>query len=50
MSLLDEHVALFNAGVRSGDFAPMLENFADDARMAFERAGALRRCAPASCG
>ena len=36
MSLLDEHVALFNAGVRSGDFAPMLENFADDATMTFE--------------
>jgi steroid delta-isomerase len=36
MSLLDEHVQRFNAGVRSGDFGPMLENFADDATMAFE--------------
>ncbi len=36
MTLLDEHVKLFNAGVRTGDFAPMLENFADDAEMAFE--------------
>lgn len=35
MSLLDEHVKRFNAGVRSGEFAPMLENFADDATMAF---------------
>jgi steroid delta-isomerase len=36
MSMLDEHVERFNAGVRTGDFAPMLENFADDAEMAFE--------------
>ena len=36
MTLLDEHVERFNAAVRSGDFAPMLENFADDATMAFE--------------
>jgi steroid delta-isomerase len=36
MRLLDEHVKRFNAGVRSGDFAPMLENFADDATMTFE--------------
>jgi steroid Delta-isomerase len=36
MTLLDEHVKLFNAAVRSGDFGPMLENFADDATMAFE--------------
>lgn|SRR5262245_36764740 len=36
MSLLDDHVQRFNAGVRSGDFAPMLENFAEDATMAFE--------------
>jgi len=36
VTLLDEHVERFNAGVRSGDFAPMLENFADDATMAFE--------------
>jgi ketosteroid isomerase-like protein len=36
MSILEEHVQRFNAGVRSGDFAPMLENFTDDATMAFE--------------
>jgi steroid delta-isomerase len=36
MTLLDEHVKRFNAAVRSGDFAPMLENFADDAEMVFE--------------
>ena len=36
MTLLDEHVKLFNAAVRSRDFGPMLENFADDATMAFE--------------
>jgi RimJ/RimL family protein N-acetyltransferase/ketosteroid isomerase-like protein len=36
MAFLEDHVERFNAGVRSGDFAPMLENFADDATMAFE--------------
>lgn len=36
MSLLEDHVARFNAGVRSGDFAPMLENFAAGATMSFE--------------
>jgi hypothetical protein len=36
MSLLEDHVARFNEGVRTGDFGPMLENFADDATMAFE--------------
>ena len=36
MSILEEHVKRFNAGVRSGDFAPMLENFGDDATMTFE--------------
>jgi steroid delta-isomerase len=36
MTLLDEHVKRFNEGVRTGDFAPMLENFADDATMTFE--------------
>jgi steroid Delta-isomerase len=36
MTLLDEHVKRFNAAVRSGDFTPMLENFADDAEMVFE--------------
>src|SRR4051794_39400665 len=36
MSILEEHVRRFNAGVRSGDFGPMLENFTDGATMAFE--------------
>lgn len=35
-AILDTHVARFNEGVRSGDFAPMLEGFADDAELAFE--------------
>ena len=34
--LFESHVERFNAGVRSGDFAPMLDNFAPDATMAFE--------------
>ena len=33
--LLREHVERFNAGVRSGDFGPMLENFGDAAEMEF---------------
>jgi steroid Delta-isomerase len=36
MDILEDHVGRFNAGVRGGDFAPMLENFAHDATMAFE--------------
>jgi steroid Delta-isomerase len=36
VSLLEDHVARFNAGVRSGDFSQMLENFADGAEMRFE--------------
>ncbi len=36
MNVLNEHVERFNAGVRSGDFGPMVEPFADDAEMAFE--------------
>ena len=36
MSLLDEHVDRFNAGVRSGDFGPMLAAFAEDAELVFE--------------
>ena len=36
MALLEDHVERFNEGVRTGDFARMLENFADDATMAFE--------------
>lgn len=34
--MLAEHVERFNQGVRTGDFAPMLETFAPDAEMAFE--------------
>ncbi|MDQ4082190.1 MAG: nuclear transport factor 2 family protein [Actinomycetota bacterium] len=34
--LLRRHVELFNVGVRSGDFGPMLEQFADDAELVFE--------------
>src|SRR5438876_6357198 len=34
--LLRSHVERFNEGVRSGDFGPMLEQFADDAELAFE--------------
>jgi steroid delta-isomerase len=33
--LLDDHVERFNAGVRSGDWEPMVETFADDAEMEF---------------
>lgn len=36
LELLTEHVERFNSGVRSGDFGPMLELFADDAELAFE--------------
>ena len=36
MRLLHRHVELFNVGVRSGDFGPMLEQFADDAELIFE--------------
>lgn len=34
--LLREHVDRFNAGVRGGDFAPMVELFAEDGRLVFE--------------
>ena len=34
--LVDAHVERFNAGVRSGDFGPMLELFTQDAELAFE--------------
>jgi steroid delta-isomerase len=33
--LLHDHIERFNAGVRSGDYGPMLENFADAAEMEF---------------
>ena len=36
MDVLEDHVERFNEGVRTGDFTRMLENFADDATMAFE--------------
>ena len=36
MTLLERHVELFNQGVHSGDFAPMLEQFAEDAELVFE--------------
>ena len=34
--ILEDHVARFNEGVRTGDFTRMLENLAPDATMAFE--------------
>ena len=36
LALLDDHVARFNAGVRSGDFQPMVDLFTDDAELIFE--------------
>jgi steroid Delta-isomerase len=36
VSLLDEHVERFNAGVRSGDFGPMVAAFSEDAELLFE--------------
>jgi ketosteroid isomerase-like protein len=33
--LLRKHEELFNHGVRTGDFAPMLEHFSDDAELVF---------------
>jgi len=35
MGLLDDHVDRFNAGVRTGDWAPMVAGFDDDAEMEF---------------
>ena len=34
--VLHDHVRRFNAGVRTGDWAPMLERFADDAELVFD--------------
>jgi steroid Delta-isomerase len=34
--LLDEHVARFNRGVRTGDFGEMVAAFAEDAELVFE--------------
>jgi steroid Delta-isomerase len=36
MSVLSEHVERFNEGVRSGDFAPMVAAFTEDAELVFE--------------
>ena len=36
VALLTDHVARFNAGVRSGDFGPMVDGFTDDAELVFE--------------
>jgi hypothetical protein len=36
--LLSRYVVLHNEGVRTGDFSSMVELFADDAEMRFERA------------
>jgi steroid Delta-isomerase len=36
LSLLEEHVERFNAGVCSGDFGPMVAAFAEDAELVFE--------------
>jgi steroid Delta-isomerase len=36
MTLLERHVELFNQGIRTGDFAPMLAQFTDDAELVFE--------------
>jgi steroid delta-isomerase len=36
LELLHDHVSRFNEGVRSGDFRPMLEWFADEAELVFE--------------
>jgi steroid Delta-isomerase len=36
VTLLERHVELFNQGVRSGDFAPMLEHFTEDADLVFD--------------
>jgi steroid Delta-isomerase len=36
VGLLGRHVELFNDGVRTGDFGPMLEQFTDDAELRFE--------------
>ena len=35
-ALLTDHVERFNEGIRTGDFAPMLAAFADDAELVFE--------------
>jgi hypothetical protein len=36
MTLLEEHVARFNEGVRTGDWSPTVAGFHDDAELVFE--------------
>jgi steroid Delta-isomerase len=36
LTLLDEHVARFNQGVRTGDFGPMVDAFSEEAELVFE--------------
>jgi steroid Delta-isomerase len=36
VAILTGHVARFNAGVRDGDFGPMVDGFTDDAELVFE--------------
>ena len=36
VALLADHVERFNAGVRSGDFGPMVDRFTADAELVFE--------------
>jgi steroid delta-isomerase len=36
VALLTDHVGRFNAGVRSGDFGPMVDGFTEDAELDFE--------------
>jgi steroid delta-isomerase len=36
IDLLNRHIERFNVAVRTGDFAPMMDGFADDAEMVFE--------------
>ena len=34
--LLNRHVTLFNEGVRTGDFGPMVAGFSEDAKLVFQ--------------
>jgi steroid delta-isomerase len=36
IDLLNRHIELFNAAVRTGDFEPMMDGFTDDAELVFE--------------
>lgn len=44
--LFTEHIERYDAGVRGGDFAPMVAFFREDAQMLFE--GRPRRSVPRS--